>query len=288
MTKISSSTLSNLALKSTALVAALTTGMVPAAADYRGGYLYDDGPAFVDERVPRGCGPRARAAGFCYGERIDPYEYEERRLDRRSERRRRFEERMLEQRAEELRLERLAEERRIERERAEARKKAEAEEAKAREKARRKRDDNDLEIALGIAGLAAGALIIGSLATRDDNRGPNGDRGRLIGRVGPNGELIPLTPDYGATAPDLSGPQALPRVNGQPYPDPVFPDANSYPAAPSTPGIVEGRANLDGTLEPWSRAWLDACKSRYRSFNPETGTFRGYDGLDHFCRPKAR
>ena len=287
MTKTFRSILSNLALKSTALIASLACGIAPAFADYRGGYFYDDGPAYVDERVPRGCGPRARAAGFCYGERIDPYEYEERRLDRRSERRRRFEERMLEQRAEDLRLERLAEERRIERERAEARKKAEAKKAKAQEKARRKKrdDDNDLEIALGIAGLAAGALIIGSLATRDggDDRG-----GQLIGRVGPNGELIPLTPDYGVLPQARTAPQVLPRANGQPFPDATFPDADSYPAAPNTPSIVENRADLGGTLEPWSRAWLDACKARYRSFNPETGTFRGYDGLDHFCRPKTR
>ncbi|WP_019218932.1 BA14K family protein [Bartonella florencae] len=29
--------------------------------------------------------------------------------------------------------------------------------------------------------------------------------------------------------------------------------------------------------------WLQYCKKKYRSFNPKTGTFRGNDGLDHFC-----
>lgn len=30
-------------------------------------------------------------------------------------------------------------------------------------------------------------------------------------------------------------------------------------------------------------AWLKYCTKKYRSFNPHTGTFRGYDGLDHVC-----
>ncbi|ATP12654.1 hypothetical protein BHOIPH791_11460 [Bartonella henselae] len=35
--------------------------------------------------------------------------------------------------------------------------------------------------------------------------------------------------------------------------------------------------------QPWTTDWLQYCKKKYRSFNPKTGTFRGYDGLDHFC-----
>lgn len=38
-----------------------------------------------------------------------------------------------------------------------------------------------------------------------------------------------------------------------------------------------------GGAEPWSRGWYEYCNARYRSFNPSTGTFRGYDGRDHFC-----
>ncbi|MCZ2328705.1 BA14K family protein [Bartonella sp. F02] len=30
-------------------------------------------------------------------------------------------------------------------------------------------------------------------------------------------------------------------------------------------------------------AWLKYCSNKYRTFNPQTGTFRGRDGLDHFC-----
>ncbi|KEC54657.1 BA14K family protein [Bartonella koehlerae] len=35
--------------------------------------------------------------------------------------------------------------------------------------------------------------------------------------------------------------------------------------------------------QPRTADWLQYCKKKYRSFNPKTGTFRGYDGLEHFC-----
>jgi hypothetical protein len=35
---------------------------------------------------------------------------------------------------------------------------------------------------------------------------------------------------------------------------------------------------------PWSPDWYDYCSSRYRSFNPRTGYFMGYDGIPHFCQ----
>jgi hypothetical protein len=38
-----------------------------------------------------------------------------------------------------------------------------------------------------------------------------------------------------------------------------------------------------GALDPWSPEWYDYCEGRYRSFNPRTGTFTGYDGEAHFC-----
>ncbi len=36
-------------------------------------------------------------------------------------------------------------------------------------------------------------------------------------------------------------------------------------------------------LEPWSREWFRYCADRYRSFDPDTGTFVGNDGQEHFC-----
>lgn len=38
-----------------------------------------------------------------------------------------------------------------------------------------------------------------------------------------------------------------------------------------------------GGLEPWSRSWYRYCSDRYRSFDPRSGTYVGYDGEEHFC-----
>jgi hypothetical protein len=35
---------------------------------------------------------------------------------------------------------------------------------------------------------------------------------------------------------------------------------------------------------PGYNDWLAYCSSRYRSFDPATGTFMGYDGHRHYCR----
>ncbi|RLQ88320.1 BA14K family protein [Notoacmeibacter ruber] len=40
-----------------------------------------------------------------------------------------------------------------------------------------------------------------------------------------------------------------------------------------------------GGLEPWTPEWRRWCSERYRSFNPSTGFWRGYDGRTYFCRP---
>ncbi len=39
-----------------------------------------------------------------------------------------------------------------------------------------------------------------------------------------------------------------------------------------------------GTLEPWTPGWYRYCSQRYRSFDSQSGTFRGYDGRDYFCQ----
>ncbi|MBU4527207.1 MAG: BA14K family protein [Hoeflea sp.] len=41
--------------------------------------------------------------------------------------------------------------------------------------------------------------------------------------------------------------------------------------------------NAGGAYQPWSQSWMRYCSNKYRSFNPSTGTYRGYDGRDHFC-----
>jgi hypothetical protein len=71
----------------------------------------------------------------------------------------------------------------------------------------------------------------------------------------------------------------------QPEPEPVY--ANPY-RQPRPRPIREypETVYLDeyaGGLEPWSAEWYDYCSDRYRSFNPRSGTFVGYDGQEHFC-----
>jgi hypothetical protein len=39
-----------------------------------------------------------------------------------------------------------------------------------------------------------------------------------------------------------------------------------------------------GPPAPWTAQWYSYCGSKYRSFNPSTGYFLGYDGRYHFCR----
>ena len=34
----------------------------------------------------------------------------------------------------------------------------------------------------------------------------------------------------------------------------------------------------------WTPEWYSYCSYRYRSFNPSTGYFVGYDGFPHFCQ----
>ena len=49
------------------------------------------------------------------------------------------------------------------------------------------------------------------------------------------------------------------------------------------------RAQVYSTPSPYvatdgyTQAWLDSCSRRYRSFDPATGTFVGYDGVVRRC-----
>ncbi|MTH96791.1 BA14K family protein [Roseibium sp. RKSG952] len=54
-----------------------------------------------------------------------------------------------------------------------------------------------------------------------------------------------------------------------------------YPPAPApAPGYVQGPAGY----QPWSPAWYQYCSSKYRSFNPNTGTYTTYRGVQRFCQ----
>jgi len=64
-----------------------------------------------------------------------------------------------------------------------------------------------------------------------------------------------------------------------PYYEPDYVEPRySYARRPAP--IYAGRYDA---LEPWSPEWYRYCSDRYRSFNPRSGTFTGYDGMQHFC-----
>lgn len=105
-------------------------------------------------------------------------------------------------------------------------------------------NNNGDALAAGVLGLATGAIIGGVIA----NSGPR--------YVEPRRVYTPQ-PTY-------------------------YPPAPTY-VAPPRPAYYPRPVSTYGGYEPWSPGWYNYCSQRYRSFDPSTGTFRGYDGRDHFC-----
>jgi BA14K-like protein len=119
--------------------------------------------------------------------------------------------------------------------------------AEANAQHRHRRHNNDA-IAAGIVGLAAGAIIAGALSDQ-----------RPVYRERRVYQEVPVYDD-----------------------EDVYID--EYPDAPPPPRRVVKRViRYSHDLEPWSREWFRYCSNRYNSFNAETGTYRGYDGRNHFC-----
>ncbi len=110
-----------------------------------------------------------------------------------------------------------------------------------------RQNDNSGLIAAGIVGLAVGAIIAGSVAPR---------------RV----ETVPVRPRHD---PAYYPPEPVSSRRDEPrviYAD----EQDEYYAPP----------------EPWTRDWYRYCHSRFRSFDPESGTYLGYDGYRHFCQAR--
>lgn len=106
--------------------------------------------------------------------------------------------------------------------------------------------------ALGVIGLATGLIVGSAIAESRQNDAPVYEPYP----VDPYRHAPPPPPDYAGE-------------------DPYY-----YPAAPGR-AVVQNRSA--GALEPWSPDWHDYCASRYRSFDPSSGTYLGYDGSRHFC-----
>jgi len=66
------------------------------------------------------------------------------------------------------------------------------------------------------------------------------------------------------------------------YYDDYYQPAPVY-VQPPPPAVVYQPAQAYYRPDPWSPEWYSYCSERYRSFNPQTGYFLGYDGNYHFC-----
>lgn len=103
-------------------------------------------------------------------------------------------------------------------------------------------------LAAGVAGLAVGALIGGALAAPPRRH---------------------YVDDYSVLEGPVDEPNYVYRSN----------------RVVVRPAYVERRYVVESSgMRPWTRSWLRYCSARYRSFDPSTGTFIGYDGREHFCR----
>lgn len=75
--------------------------------------------------------------------------------------------------------------------------------------------------------------------------------------------------------------------NGPAYYAPVYREPRPRPRPyrgyyVAEPNVVYARP-VHASVEPWSGGWYRYCENRYRSFDPRTGTYMGYDGVRHFC-----
>lgn len=114
--------------------------------------------------------------------------------------------------------------------------------------------DRGAAVAAGVAGLAAGAIIGSALSQ-------------------PRYYYAPPPAYY---APPQTYYYAPPIMRG--------PEPND-PSLPAPSGTVYSSAGYPSAgLAPGSPDWNAYCASKYRSFDPASGTFLGYDGRRHYCR----
>jgi hypothetical protein len=64
------------------------------------------------------------------------------------------------------------------------------------------------------------------------------------------------------------------------YPLPPFVEADSAPAVVAP---AKKEDNAQTRIAAQSGASVADCEARFRSYNPASGTFTGYDGLQHPC-----
>lgn len=110
----------------------------------------------------------------------------------------------------------------------------------------RQNSDGDAIVA-GILGLAIGAIAAGVIAGADDPR------------------PVEVNP-YRHPRPSLDREFLFEEVLPEPEPEVVYYDSED----------AQG-------FEPWGRDWYRYCAREHQSFDPETGTYFDYDGVERFC-----
>lgn len=71
--------------------------------------------------------------------------------------------------------------------------------------------------------------------------------------------------------------------SGEPIVEPrPRPHWNEYPDAPA-PHVISYDDEESWAPDPWSAEWYKACDARYRTFDPETGTYVAKGGKRKFC-----
>jgi hypothetical protein len=147
---------------------------------------------------------------------------------------------------------------------------------------------------LALAAMAGSATLVSSQPAEAGNPFVAGLAGGVVGSL-IGAALLP--PPYPVSPyPVYVGPVAYP-----PYQPPAY--APPPPVVTSPIPVVVGVepygrphdnynrpkvVTYDDTVqvagaEPWSPAWYDYCRSTFRSFDPNKGTYLGFDGKHHFC-----
>jgi len=134
---------------------------------------------------------------------------------------------------------------------------------KKRHKKRRNRGSSSDALAAGVIGFAIGAILA-----------DQAHRPRTV-YVQPQPVYRQPQPVYRQPLTTYSQPQPV-------YREPIANDYNDYNSY-DEPQVIRYEDTVNASYEPWSQEWARWCDNKYRSFNVRTGTFRGYDGRDHFC-----
>ena len=129
---------------------------------------------------------------------------------------------------------------------------------------RERRGNNGDALAAGVIGFAIGALIADQASrprTVYVEREPIYERPERI--------YVQPEPVYRQPLADYQRPREV-------YREPV---RNDY----DEPRVIRYDDTVNASYEPWTQEWANWCSNKYRSFNVNTGTYRGYDSKDHFC-----